>query len=300
MDQTQFKKANKPGACLSLPFEYLIPYAIRIETILKIKQESIDAYGYDLTGECPKRLVCAQKQCIGRPLPFKSPTALPYLKELAKSQKIVKEELFIKTNCNGCPIFNKCSSPCQQVNEFINRSSIQEPYINYKEDLSTIEMFDVNDENYESFLPEDAKDEIPWDILTSKELTIVKYRHMGKDFNHISEDENLKLYNEKDAKYAYYAALTKLAEYAIMRKFIEKGQEKGKLTFKQYQILSKVYLDNKKPSKVAKELKISQAAVTQIISRIIETNKITWPRFVRKEGKSNHQRIIYNIPERLK
>lgn len=120
MDELEYKRKFKPSSCSSPPWATLIPAKDRPEILRIIRQECIDIYGHDLD-ECPKRFTCLKKSCIGRPLPWKSPTAAPYLERLKETQVIKNEEMFIQTDCSVCPIAAICKNPCNQVLDFIDR-----------------------------------------------------------------------------------------------------------------------------------------------------------------------------------
>lgn len=289
MDDKQFKKTNRMAACTENPIEKLIPADIRHETLLKIKNESIDEYGYDVMSECPKRKVCMKKECIGRPLAWKSPTAKPYLDQLATTQKIVNEEMFIVTNCSGCPIVKTCDSLCQQVTDFINRDNSKEPSISYRPMTENL----APEESYEE--PEIFNNnlEIPWDILSEHKRDIIKkYVYEQRDF--ISVAKALGILNQARAKYFLYASLTRLSEYAIMRQFISENKEL--LTDTQYNVLYNVYFANKKLVEVATDCQVTKQAVSKLIKQVIEKHKIKWYTFVRKEGN----KVVYNVPAILK
>jgi len=79
-----------------------------------------------------------------------------------------------------------------------------------------------------------------------------------------------------------------------MRKFLKDQQ--ATLTETQQTVLNMVYYGNKNLTQTAKELNISTESVRRTILRVVESNRLVWPVFVRKEqGK-----LIYNIPEILK
>lgn len=290
MDDKKWKEQNKPPACSLPPWYSLIPYDKRIETLRQIRQESIDAYGqsYD---ECPKRAVCIGKECIGRPLPWKSPTAKPYLDELAKIQNIAQGELFI-SGCDTCPIKATCDSPCGQINDFMHRNKIEEPYLMYKENLeySSEEQHEVAE--VINLFPA-ANLELPWDCLpTKKQQMIQQYFFKGNDFKYVAD--KFGLLNEDKAKYTIYYALTKLSKFAIMRKFLEENEDK--LTAKQLKILTKVYVENNSLTNTAKSLKMTEDAVWAVISRVTKKYNITWPVFVKKiKGKP-----VYSNLDRIK
>lgn len=285
-----FKKINKLAVCAEDPLEKLIPIEIRYETMLKIKQESIDLMGQDYTGDCKKRLTCFGKDCLGRTLPWKSPTAKSYLEQLAKTQNIKNNELFITTNCGVCPISSKCTSLCNQINDYIERDRIIEVEPVYQRLTENIP-FEKKTEILEPLLP--STEEIPWDCLSEVKTKIVRMRiYEQKDFNHIAKLLNLN--NQANSKYLFYSAVTKLSKYAIMRKFL--NENKNKLTEGQISILNEVYVNNKTIKQTALRLNKSKQAVQQQIASIIKKFNLKYNRFVyKKNGK-----MIYNVSEILK
>lgn len=288
MNEKKFKQQNKPAACTQAPWKFLIPIDQRDETMRKIREETITAYGYSMD-ECTKRKTCFTKSCMGRELPWKSETAKPYLEQLKQTHKVINDELYID-NCSGCPIAKTCSSPCYQVNDWINRSTEQETQFIYQENLEN-----YNQEQVQStgIRPKEQGLQLPWDILnTQKAKVIRKYLYEQKDFLMVAKE--LDLNNQAEAKYVFYSALTKLSEYAVMRKFLDDNLTK--LTEKQQHILEQVYFQNKSLTEVAEDVNTSVAAITNIINRVVEKHKIAWPVFVKKEGT----KVIYNVPEILK
>lgn len=288
MDQNSFKRANKPASCTQPPWQYLIPKDQRDSTLRKIREETVLAYGESFD-ECPKRKTCFTKECLGRPLPFLSETAKPYLEELKKTQKVVDNEMFI-SNCNGCPIFKTCTSTCSQVNDYMNRDKNQEIDFVLKADLEDVSQkvqVAVSDK------PKATDLQLPWDILPSRKANVIKkYLYEQKDFLAVANE--LDLSNQAEAKYQFYSSLTKMSEYAVMRKFIdEKGEE---LTEKQLLILKKVYIENNTLTDVAIYVNTSVAAITGMLNRIVDKYAIKWPVFVRKEDN----KPVYNVPEILK
>lgn len=288
MDENKFKKANKPPACSLAPWFDLIPENIRHDTMRKIRQETIEAYGYSMD-ECPKRLVCFTKKCIGRPLPWKSETAKPYLDQLKTTQNIVKDELFI-SGCDGCPIAKTCSKPCQQIENFMNRHYKPEPNLILKDNMENLTDKPQND----NFIPFDSSLEVPWDILDDKKKSVVKsYLFNNKDFETIAKE--LGFYNQSAVKYVFYSALTKMSEYGTMRKFLDSDRS-NELTDKQYRILLKVYRSGKKMWEIAKEEKSTKQAIQQSIKRVIQKFSIKWQVFAIKKGN----KVIYNVPQLFK
>lgn len=287
MDENKFKKINKPPACSLAPWFDLIPENVRHDTMRKIRQETIEAYGYSMD-ECPKRLVCFTKQCIGRPLPWKSLTAKPFLDQLMKTQNIVNEELFI-SGCDTCPIVKSCTKPCQQVENFMSRHNKIEPTLILKDNIENW----VDKPISENVTPFDTSLEIPWDALSDKKQLIVKrYLFENKDFETIAKETGM--YNQAAVKYAFYSALTKLSEYGTMRKFLTENELE--LTYKQRVCLRKIYMKNYSLAGVAKEVHHSKQAIHQLIKRVIKKYGLKWQVFVTKKGN----KVIYNVPQLLK
>lgn len=292
MDDNTFKKLNRPSSCTEVPFKYLIPAGIREETLLTIRQESIDIYGQDLAGECPKRFVCAKKDCLGRPLPVLSPTAQPYLAELVKTQRVVEDELFITTSCAGCPIVKTCASTCNQISDFIDRDKVTEPPITYKPITDNVIAEEYTEEATPFTL---VASDIPWDCLNEQRTKIIKmYLYEQKDFQHVSN--TLGLNNPAYCKYEFYAGLTKLSEYAVMRKFLEQELWEERLTAKQYNICQSIYHYNMSITEAAADNRITKQAAQQMVARVIKQHKIKWTKFVYKKGN----KVIYNVPMIMK
>lgn len=278
------KKKYLPSVCTRNPIYHLIPYKERLDTLRQIKQECLDIYGYTMD-ECPSRFTCEEK-CTGRELPWKSPTARPYLEKLSETLTVTDEKLFV-TGCDGCPIRTSCTSVCAQINDYMNRSNQQQPTVTYQEDVDRHS--EIPSDPFKSFKSVTLGLNVPWDALNDTRSQVIKlYVEEGRDFSHVAKLTGL--YNQAEAKYEFYAGLTTLSKYAIMRQFL---QTKPKLTIRQKLILDKAYIDNMKFTKIAEELDISSQAVQQLVNRVIKANKLKWTRFVRKEGT----KVIYDTTE---
>lgn len=285
---SDWKEINKPSVCTTNPLEHLIPKNERYETTRKMREECIDHYGRDIVSECSKRKVCLSKKCMGRELPWKSETALPYINELAKTHKIENGLLIIDTDCSSCPMVKSCSSTCNQVTDYVKRDKAMEPQMIAKErsDDLTGEFYDNEDTN--TFTAN-----IPWDVLSERRRKVIRmHLYDRRDFKYIAN--TLMLNNQARAKYEYYAALTTVSEYVTMREFL--NENLGDLTDKQQDVLSNVYYDNKNLLDVAVDLGVSKQAIQQMISRVVNKYNIKWPRFVWKSGN----KVIYNVPKILK
>lgn len=285
----KWKRDNKPATCTEAPWENLIPFNIRADVMLKIKQESLDKYGHDFN-ECPKRKVCIGKKCMGRPLPYLSKTARPYLKKLEQTANVVNGELFIDTNCGACPMVDKCNNPCSQIEDYINRHATKEPLLVNFEGIENIQSEDIASV---FTLPISNNTKVPWDCLTKRRKKVVEtYLFKQRDFLHTAKLHGLN--NQASAKYEFYAALTKLSEFAVMRKFIT--DNRSQLSEKQLYVLEQAYLNNKSFVAIAKRMKVSPQAVQQIVSRLVKNYNLKWTIFVRRyQGK-----LIYAVPELLK
>ena len=291
MDDNKYKLDFKFPSCLSSPWSYLIPFKIRKETLLKIKNECIDIYGEDLTEECSKRLVCLTKTCLGRQIPWKSPTAKPYLDLFAKRFNLKEDDDFFVSTCGGCPIKTTCTKTCPMVNDFNKRNTIQEPKMFYNETLLEKQLDNLLDNEVTLNSLNNLK--LPWDCLTEDKVNIVKtYLFEQRDFLYVAEKFNLN--NQARAKYEFYASLTRLSEFGVIRKFLE--ERSSELTDKQLTIFNKAYIENLPLNEIAKQLLISNQAVSNSISRVIDNYNIKWTHFVRKKN----DKVIYNIPEILK
>lgn len=291
--ETEFKKTNKPAVCNLPPWYNVVPYEDRFAVLRQIRQESIDIYKEDYS-ECPKRKVCFGQECLGRPLPVKSKTFLKYYDKLKTHNKIVNDELFIDTSCTNCPILNTCSSPCKQIDDYINRHRTEEPGIVYKYKLEN-----VVEESEEDILSSGVislfqeKLELPWDALSERRQNIIKQYYFEKnDFKYIAE--KFELLNEAKAKYEFYAGLTTLSECAIFRKFLKNN--KNKLKQKQLKVLNEIYINNNSITETARILNLSVSSTWRIVNKVVEDYNIKWTIFVRKENK----KIIYSNLNRLK
>lgn len=289
MNELKFKKDNRPASCNEPPWSNLIPAKDRAEILRIIRNETIEHYGYSMD-RCPKRLTCWTKSCTGRPLPWESETARPYLEKLETTQKVVDGEMFIVTNCQACPLFKSCKSPCNQVLDFIERDKKSEPSLTYKNTTDNLEA--------EAAFLEPANfsvgaSDIPWDAIASKKAEIIrKYLYEQRDYRHIAETMDLN--NQARTKYEFYSAVNKLSEYAAVRKFLK--DHSAKLTAKQLEIFELVYIKNLTFVKTAELLEISKQSVQQCVSRILKRYKVKWKTYVKKRGN----KVFYSVPELFK
>lgn len=289
MDELKFKKEYKFAACSAPPWQVFIPAKDRPEILRIIRQECIDAYGFAFD-ECPKRLTCFSKSCEGRPLPWLSPTAKPYLEQLVKVSNIKSGELFITTDCSTCPVAKTCKSPCNQIIDYIEKEKTKEPTLYFRD---TTERLDVIKESLEPANFIVTGKDIPWEVLPKRKQEVIKkYLFEGRDFRYVGE--SLGLNNQARAKYEFYSAITKLSEYAVVRSFYTKHKEE--LTARQRQIFDLVYYQNMSFIQVANELTISKQSVQQTVSRVLRKYGVTWKTYVKKQGN----KVIYNVPQIFK
>lgn len=226
---------------------------------------------------------------MGRPLPFKSETAKPYLEQLKATHNITNDELFI-SNCDACPIKLSCTSVCGQVNDYMNRRDTKSVELIFQETLENHEP-EPYTETLEAALP--IVGEIPWDCVSDKRQQVVKkYLYEGKDFLTIAKE--LDLNNQARVKYEFYSTLTKFSEYAVMRKFLEENE--NELTHKQIQILTMIYKTNLSIQQVASVEGKTKQAIQQLLTRLIKKYNIQWETFVRKRKN----KVIYSVPEVMK
>lgn len=280
MINKDFKELKRQATCTSRPWEHLIPRAKRFEVLRQVKQECLELYGQAFD-ECPKRLSCFSKNCIGRKLEWDSPTARPYLNKFAIIHNLEPGDEYFLDNCNTCEIKATCSSLCSQVNDFMNRAKVKEPELLYKEEILPIEVESTREALFSKEL------EIPWDCLTPQKQAIVKtYIYDQRDFAYIANKYNL--WDQSKAKYQFYSALTKLSKFSTIRKFLNSNHKK--LTEFQALIMHEIFINNNTASNIARKLNISKQAVGQVVAKIIKLNKIKWQVFVKKQGK----RLVYN------
>lgn len=289
MDEIKFKKESKMSACSSPPWQIFIPVKDRPEILRAIRNECLDIYGKSFD-ECENRLTCFKKVCVGRNLPWLSPTAKPYLDKLTKTQNIVDNKMVIATDCSTCPIVTKCKSPCNQILDFIEREKSIEPLIQFKDSVENVVYVE---QRIEAKVETPLTDVIPWDVLTPRRQEVVrKYILEGRDYRSIAVA--LGLYNQAWSKYEMYAAITKLSKYATIRKFLE--QERKNLTTRQVEIFDLVYNKNMSLVQVAAKLSISKQAVHRTISRILTKYHVVWSSYVKKKGN----KVTYHVPEMFK
>ena len=275
--------------CTVNPLIKLINSPDKYSILAKIRQESLDIYGVDLTQQCDKRLVCYSKACSGRQLPWKSPTAKPYLEMLKSTHQVKNDLLFIDNNCNSCVLAKTCKSVCDQNNDFINRDYTAGPAITLRPSMDEIIAPPVDEMG--GLLTVAGKD-IPWDALSDQKQKVIKtYLYDLRDFKRTAAACDIK--NPSYCRYVFYSALTRLSEIAVMRRVLA---DNSKLTVSDKELLYHLYVDNKSLIDYAKSKGLSKQAASNRLKRLILKSNAKWPVFVKKK----HNRIIYNIPEVLK
>lgn len=284
------KRLKKVAACTQPPWAPFIEASVRADTLRKIREECVEKLGYNLD-ECPKRKTCFTDTCTGRPLPWFSKTAKPYLEKLAKETSTnPNTDLFVSTDCSPCPFFKECNSPCNQVIDYIERTKTAEPTLYYYDKLESVT---PNLEVIEESLSSLSTDNIPWDCISERKRKVIKERlFKEKNFSHVAENTNL--YNNAAAKLEYYSGLTKLSKYGVIRKFFK--ENKDLLTDKQRFIIQSVFVENKKVKEVAKTLNVTTQAVYLNINKVIEKHNLKWKTYV----KIKDRKVIYNISEIVK
>lgn len=290
MNEIQYKRQYKGPACTSNPISHLIPPKDRSEVLRLIDIEIKTVIGYSLS-ECSNRLVCATgSKCIGRPLPVQSKLARPYIELLKQYETVIDDKLYLKTDCRQCPIVTSCSSLCNQVIDFCDRSKVLEPQL---ESLTSDLIYDTKDDFSEPSNLKFKLSDLPFDCITKKKQILVKsYIFDNKDFRQISDELNY--FNQAEVKLIFYSTLTKMAEFASVRLFLK---DKGSfLRIDQLNILNSLYIENKSLTKLAKELNTSPANISQIKSRILRKYNISWPVYIKKINNLP----VYNVPEVLK
>lgn len=288
--EVQFKRENRPSSCTEPPWAQLIPPAQRPGTLRQIRQECIDELGYSLD-ECPHRLTCLKKTCPGRPMPTFSKTAQPYLGTLKQRHKWDGDKFIVLTDCRECPIVKECKNPCNMVVDFIDRAKTKEPRLVFAESVDPmipVDFPEIGDGKITAYA-----EELPWDCLSKKKVALIKlYLYEQRDYRYVAD--KLKLTNQARAKYEFYAALTKMSEYGVVRRFLT--EHINKLTPRQQQIFDMIYYDNLTMVETARRLGISKQSVNQTVTRVLKRYGVKWPVFVRKHKK----KTIYNVLEVFK
>ncbi len=291
MDEKNFKKIHKPAACTKSPWDHLVTGPTKYDILAKIRQESIEQYGTSYE-ECPKRKVCLTKQCIGRPLPWLSKTAKPYLDQLQNTHTIKSGDLFLNS-CDTCSIAKSCTSVCGQMNDYLLRDKSEEPQLVYKESIDNLEPENLGDGAVDNIFGKGFK--VPWDVLTKRRAdTVKKYLYEHKDFLMIAKE--LGYYDQAKARYEFYAALTKLSKYAVMRKFMEDNTDTEAIERRDFSILNDIFFINKTMTEAAYNWGMSKQAIHQMIQKYKRRHKLKWQIFVKKSGN----KVQFNVPEMLK
>lgn len=287
MDDKNYKKTHKPALCTTQAWRNLVKGPNKDNILRQIRQETLEKYSYSMD-ECPKRLVCMGTSCIGRPLPWLSETAKPYLEELKKTHSVINDELFL-SKCDTCPVFKNCKVACHQINDFLTRHRLKEPDFVYQKvvDNHTI----IPSDDYSRTNPLNTPD-IPWDCLNQQRHDIIrKYLYESKDFLAIAKELNMS--NQSAVKYQFYAGLTTLSEFAAMRAFLKENKEALILDNPDnYDVLRELYEDNASITSLAKKRGRSKQAIQQRLTRLIKKYKVKWTIFVKKQNN----KVIYNVP----
>lgn len=288
MSLKTFKSKYRPAVCTTNIFKNVVTPTEADIVLEQIRQESIELYGKDLSAECSKRKVCFGKECLGRELPVQSPTAQHYIKALSKTHTIKDGKLFITTNCQMCPISDKCANVCDQNVDYLQRDYIQSPDLQYQSNIDISPPTMIPDIKLTSNL--DLAN-VPWDVLSSKQQQLVKsYLYQHQNFAVVARECKIKSISQ--CRYVFYSALNKLSETAAVRNLLESPT----VSDADKEILTWLYVNNWSMQECADRLNVSKQAVSARLKRILNRHHVKWHVFVRKV----RNKVVYNTPMVLK
>ena len=293
MNDTSFKKKNKPALCCVDPVMSAVPKD-KFHEIQNIVRQKLRDAGLDYDSGCPKRLTCTGL-CTGRPIYHQVDELKPYIDKIR--HLIAKDGMIYLSGCQTCPIVKTCKSTCNQVSDFMNRQS-------NKEDL-TIKMEPVQvstDYAISNWVSEDTEsnpgilaelierygsiqntiEQLPWGAINDKRQRLIRmYVFEGKDFR--ASANELGYSNGNVARNEFYRSLTTLSKFATVRYFIE--QHRDEISDFDYELLQLRYYKFLSVNEISGLLALPVGTIRSKLFRFLKKSKTKYSRFVVK-GKT--------------
>lgn len=293
MNDTQFKKKNKPALCTLDPVMSAVPKDKFHEIQNIVKQKLRDA-GLDYDSSCPKRHTCSGN-CTGRPIYHQVDELKPYIDKIR--HLIAPDGMIYLSGCQTCPIVKTCKSTCNQVSDFMNRHSNKEDLIIKMEPVQVSTDYAISNwvsedtesnpgilaeliERYGSI--QNTIEQLPWGAINDKRQRLIRmYVFEGKDFR--ASANELGYSNGNVARNEFYRALTVLSKYATVRYFIE--QHRDEISDVEYELLQLRYYKFLSVMEISSETGLPIGTIRSKLFRFLKKSKTTYSKYVLK-GKT--------------
>jgi hypothetical protein len=291
MNDTQFKKKNKPALCTLDPVLAQVPKEKYHEILNICRQRARDVGNDDYDLGCPKRFTCSG-QCSGRPIAHYIPELQPYIKKI--KHLISGDGMIYLKGCKECPIAKTCKRTCNQVTDFMERGKNKEDFVNKLDQVSMSTDFAlstwVSDESeatpgilselvsrYGSI--QDAISHLPWGAINEKRQRLIKmYCFEGKDFRAVAKE--LGYSNGTVSRNEFYRALTVLSKFATVRFYVE--EHRDEISDFEYELLQMRYYQFLTVADIAAALNLPMNTVRSKLFRFLKKAGMKYARYVNR------------------
>ena len=237
MNDTQFKKKNKPALCTLDPVLSQVPKDKYHELLNICRQKARDSGFEDYDTGCPKRHTCLGN-CTGRPIAHYIDELKPYIDKVR--HLIAPDGMIYLKGCGTCPIKTTCKKTCNQVSDFMDRNKNKEDLTTKFEPVAITTDYALanwvggdDGETQPGILSEligrygsiqDTIENLPWGAINDKRQRLIRmYVFEGKDFR--ASANELGYSNGNVARNEFYRSLTTLSKFATVRYFIEQHRD---------------------------------------------------------------------------
>jgi hypothetical protein len=293
MNDTQFKKKNKPALCTLDPVMAVVPKA-KFHELQNIVRQKLRDSGLDYDSGCPKRHTCLGN-CTGRPIYHQVDELKPYIDKIR--HLIAPDGMIYLKGCGTCPIKSTCKKTCNQVSDFMDRNKNKEDLVNKLEpaivttDFALSHWVGDDTESQPGILSElisrygsiqDTIENLPWGAINDKRQRLIRmYVFEGKDFR--ASAIELGYSNGNVARNEFYRSLTTLSKFATVRYFIE--QHRDEISDFDYELLQLRYYKFLSVNEISKLLILPVGTIRSKLFRFLKKSKTKYSRFVVK-GKT--------------
>jgi Sigma-70, region 4 len=295
MNDTIFKKKNKPALCTLDPVMAVVPKNEFYELQNVVRQKLRDI-GLDYDAGCPKRHTCLG-QCTGRPIYHQISELKPYIKKI--KHLIKPDGMIYLQGCKQCPIAKTCKRTCNQVSDFMERGKNKEDFVNRLEQAPVSTDYAISNSNFVDWITEepetkpgiltelisrygsiqDAISHLPWGAINEKRQRLIRmYTFEGKDFRATAKE--LGYSNGTVARNEFYRALTALSKFATVRFYVE--EHRDEISDFEYELLQMRYYQFLTVAEIAKLLNLPVNTVRSKLFRFLKKAGMKYARYVNR------------------
>jgi len=293
MNDSAFKKKNKPALCTLHPVLAVVPKE-KYHELLNICRQRARDRGDDFSLECKKRYICTG-QCTGREIDDYIPELKPYIKKI--KHLIKPDGMIYLQGCKQCPIAKTCKRTCNQVSDFMERGKNKEDFVNRLEQAAVSTDYAISNSNFVDWITEepetkpgiltelisrygsiqDAVSHLPWGAINEKRQRLIKmYTFEGKDFRATAKE--LGYSNGTVARNEFYRALTALSKFATVRFYVE--EHRDEISDFEYELLQMRYYQFLTVAEIAKLLNLPVNTVRSKLFRFLKKAGMKYARYV--------------------